>query len=144
MLSMNRSGVRTQSAEQKRDILFCTDPCVAISVIVDPTTLTADPATGLRVIKAGEALQGPADLYADRGAHMQVARAAASGGNVIYGVTQHDIKFTADETQANANCIIFGFIDPMKMEEDVKDIPADVVTALAGKVWFIDGNKKPV
>lgn len=136
---MNKSTISRVTAEPKRDILFCTNPVVAIGVTVGVTG-AADGPKGTKVIKAGQALQGTAGALLSRQTELVVATGAAEEGNTIYGVTQHDIVFDEGETSANANCIIFGFIDCQKMDPTVATVPSAIVTALDGKVTFLNGN----
>lgn len=131
---MNRSGVIKSSVDVGRDILFCTNPCVAIGVRVAATGLTAG-ADGKRRILAGQALGGSTPAISNRLTELTVVT-----DGTAQGVTQHDIVFEVGETTANANMIIFGFVDPDKMDPTVAAVPAAVVTALEGKVTFVNGK----
>lgn len=138
---MNNGKIITSSYEMKRDILTFTHPKAALGVVVVGTGVTADADGKLRIF-AGEALQGPEnELWTDRQTVLQVCKGAPTGGNQVYGVTQHDIVFDAVTDEMNANCIIFGFVDPQKMDPAVQAIPDDVRDALEGKVWFIYGDR---
>lgn len=138
---MNNGRITTSSYEMKRDILTFTHPKAALGVIVVGTGVTADSNGKLRIF-AGEALQGPENaLWTDRQTVLQVCKGAPASGNQVYGVTQHDIVFDDVTDEMNANCIIFGFVDPQKMDPAVQAIPDEVRDALEGKVWFIYGDR---
>lgn len=130
---MNRSGIRTEKAEATRDILFTTNPVVAVGVRVDNTGLTAGK-DGKKRILAGSVLGGADNVLMERQSplHYDPTGAAAQG------VTQHDIVFYDDETELNANLIIFGFVDINKMEEDAQP-SAGAITALKNRVTFVNG-----
>lgn len=137
---MNNSKFTTSEYQSKRDILLFTHPFAALSVRVVGTGAPANPDGGFKIL-AGQALQGPATLATDRQTELLLCTGAPSGSNVIWGVTQHDIEFDEQTDVMNANCILFGFVDPQKMDETVRDIPAEVREALDGKVWFIFGDR---
>lgn len=141
---MNNSTVTTTTYGSKRDILCFTHPKAAIGVRVNATGVSAGADGKVRIL-AGQALQGQAgSLWTDRQTVLSLATGTPTVGNEIYGVTQHDIVFPEGGGIVNANCIFFGFIDPQKMDPSVNTIPAEVRTALEGKVWFIDGNRPQV
>jgi hypothetical protein len=137
---MNNSGITKTEYLGKRDILTFTLPKAAIGVIVNGTDVTADD-NGVLRIYAGQALQGAeGELYTNRQLVLSLCTGAPEAGNEIYGVTQHDIVFEETTDEMNANCIIFGWVDPQKMDPEVQAIPDEVRAALTGKVTFLDGN----
>lgn len=140
---MNSSKMITTEYNSGRDILTFVRPFAALSVIVAGTGVPADPdVNGQFKIYAGQALQAPAGMpWTDRQTALTLCTGAPDSGNEIVGVTQHDIIFDAVTDEENANCIIFGFVDPQKMDPAVAAIPAEVRAALDGKVWFIDGDR---
>jgi hypothetical protein len=130
---MNNTGVTVQKAEAKRDILFATNPVVAIGVIVNADGLTAD-TNGVKKILAGQALGGTTSALTDRQTELSLAT-----DSTAQGVTQHDIIFPVGKTTANANMIIFGFVDTNKMEPAAAP-STNVISALKGAVTFVDGK----
>lgn len=141
---MNRNGIRKTSGTGKRDILFNTKR-QGYGVQVAATGVTNKDEDGHLIIYAGEALGGATDPRVDRQATLTLN---TDGTETIYGVTQHDIVFLADDEVCNANLLYMATIDTAKMDPKVRNVPAAVRTALqAGgptKIFFVDGSPQPM
>lgn len=133
---MNRSGIRTTEYEAKRDILFTTNPVVAVGVRVNANGITDTDDKGRKVILAGSALGGSTNPLMER----QTELSYAPSGTNVHGVTQHNIYFWPEDdfAVANANLIIFGFVDINKMEEAARP-STGVIEALENRVTFVNG-----
>lgn len=116
-----QSGIKKETALSPRQILFATEPQMTVGI-----QLKAD-ATG--VVKAGTPVTG--DLT-ERNVPFTVSAAAD-----VVGVILHDVKVEDASKPVNSECLIFGFVDVAKVEEDVAALYTETIkTALNGKVTF--------
>lgn len=119
-------GIKIEKAISKKQILFGTEPQMAVSVVVGADT------DG--VIKAGTPMTG--NLTARNTAFVEATTDTETGVNNAVGVLLHDVK--VEDGKANASLLIFGFVDLNKLESDVATkITNAVKTALACKVEFL-------
>lgn len=135
----NNPNIRQYQYVSKRDILAFTEPFAALSVNVSGAGVPID-TDGKYRIYAGQALQAPDDVFSNRNTVCKLVTGAPDTGNTVIGVTQHDIVFNSPAQMANANCIVFGYVDPNKMDVKVTAIPDAVRESLAGKVTFVVGD----
>ena len=118
--------IKTVSATEKKQILFATQPSMAVGAVMSATgAVTVD---GKKIQKAGTPVAG--DLT-DRETEFTVA-----ADDKAVGVLLHDVDVT--NGAENATVLIFGFVDLNKLENDVAtQITTTIKTALAGKVTFL-------
>ena len=108
-------------------------PHAALSILVNDAGVTADPATGKKIIPAGTPVGGPDTFFEEEQTVLSVVSDAT-----VKGVLQHDVDVTSG--QGNGSLIIFGFVNENRLADSVK-IPDAVKTALNGKVTFFRRNK---
>lgn len=119
--------IKTVKGTTKKQILFATQPYMAIGAVVGNSTIDAG-SDGKKIIKAGTPLTG--DLTKRTTAFTKTAT-----DNVV-GVLLHDLDVTAGDT--NGTVLIFGFVDLDKLESDVESqITETIKTALKGKITFL-------
>lgn len=104
---LNQAGVKKSSYVSTNQILFNTDPFVAVSIIVDDALGVTDPATGRKLVKAGTPLAG--DLTKRETAFVAVNEASASVASDAKGILLHDVDVTTGD--ANGTLLIFGFVN---------------------------------
>lgn len=128
---LNQTGVKKSSYVSTNQILFNTDPFVAVSIIVDGALGVADPATGRKLVKAGTPLAG--DLTKRETAFVAVNEASASGAK---GILLHDVDVTTGN--ANGTLLIFGFVNVDRIDATVMAKNDEYVKkALDGKIYFL-------
>lgn len=127
--------IKTTSGAPVHQILFATQPSMAVGIQITNTGLTAD-SNGKKIIKAGTPIAG--SLEARGTAWTQAATTGGSGSetNNATAVLLHDVDVTAGAE--NATALIFGFVDLNKIESSVAAlIDAHAKKALAGKITFL-------
>lgn len=115
---LNQTGIKKSSYVSTNQILFNTDPFVAVSIIVDATLGVTDPATGRKIVKAGTPLAG--DLTKRETAFVAVKavnEASASLASDAKGILLHDVDVTTGN--ANGTLLIFGFVNVDRIDETV-------------------------
>lgn len=128
---LNQTGIKKSSYVSTNQILFNTDPFVAVSIIVDKTLGVVDPATGRKLVKAGTPLAG--DLTKRETAFVAVNEASAS---VAKGILLHDVDVTTGD--ANGTLLIFGFVNVDRIDATVMEKNDEYVKkALDGKIYFL-------
>lgn len=128
---LNQTGIKKSSYVSTNQILFNTDPFVAVSIIVDDALGVADPATGRKLVKAGTPLAG--DLTKRETAFVAVNEASASDAK---GILLHDVDVTTGA--ANGTLLIFGFVNVDKIDATVMAKNDEhVKNALDGKIYFL-------
>lgn len=125
--------IKTVKATNERQILFATQPYMAVGVVMSATgAVTVD---GRKIQKAGTPIAGSLEarttaftVAADSGDTTKTSNAVA--------VLLHDVDVT--DGAENATALIFGFVDLNKLESDVvTKVTAAAKTALSGKVTFL-------
>lgn len=128
---LNQTGIKKSSYVSTNQILFNTDPFVAVSIIVDDELGVADPATGRKLVKAGTPLAG--DLTKRETAFGAVNEDSAS---VAKGILLHDVDVTTGD--ANGTLLIFGFVNVDRIDATVMAKNDEYVKkALDGKIYFL-------
>lgn len=108
-------------------ILFATQPSMAVSIQLTNTGITAD-AEGKKIIKAGTPITGSLEA---RG----TAWTKATGADAT-AIALHDVDVT--EGAENATALIFGFVDINKIDTTTAAlITTEVKTALKGGITFL-------
>lgn len=128
---LNQTGIKKSSYVSTNQILFNTDPFVAVSIIVDDALGVEDPATGRKLVKAGTPLAG--DLTKRETAFVAVDETSAS---VAKGILLHDVDVTTGD--ANGTLLIFGFVNVDRIDATVMEKNDEYVKkALDGKIYFL-------
>lgn len=131
---LNQTRIKKSSYVSTNQILFNTDPFVAVSIIVDSALGVADPATGRKLVKAGTPLTG--DLTARETKFGAVNEASDSEASNAKGILLHDVDVTTGN--ANGTLLIFGFVNVDRIDETVMEKNNDYVKkALDGKIYFL-------
>lgn len=131
---LNQAGVKKSSYVSTNQILFNTDPFVAVSIIVDDALGVTDPATGRKLVKAGTPLAG--DLTKRETAFVAVNEASASVASDAKGILLHDVDVTTGD--ANGTLLIFGFVNVDRIDATVMAKNDEYVKkALDGKIYFL-------
>ena len=135
-MNLNRSGIRTADYASEKQILFCKEGYIGVSVVVGDTGVTA--ANGKKIIKAGTPLAG--DLTARGTAFKKATTTAGSGGAAdtsdAVGVAYRDIDVT--EGNANATLMVKGCVNLDALDSTVVTLVDNAVkAALKGNILFL-------
>lgn len=131
---LNQTGIKKSSYVSTNQILFNTDPFVAVSIIVDDALGVTDSATGRKIVKAGTPLAG--DLTKRETAFVAVNEASASVASDAKGILLHDVDVTTGG--ANGTLLIFGFVNVDRIDATVMAKNDEYVKkALDGKIYFL-------
>lgn len=131
---LNQTGIKKSSYVSTNQILFNTDPFVAVSIIVDDALGVTDSATGRKLVKAGTPLAG--DLTKRETAFTAVNEASASLASNAKGILLHDVDVTTGD--ANGTLLIFGFVNVDRIDTTVMAKNDEYVKeALDGKIYFL-------
>ena len=131
---LNQTGIKKSSYVSTNQILFNTDPFVAVSIIVDETPGVTDTATGRKLVKAGTPLAG--DLTNRETAFRAVNEADDSVASDAEGILLHDVDVTTGK--ANGTLLIFGFVNVDRIDATVMEKNNEYVKkALDGKIYFL-------
>lgn len=123
--------IKTETAVNVTQILFCTDPQVSVGVQVTNTGISAD-SNGKKILKAGTPLYGSLEA---RGTAFVKATTSSGTSNAV-GILLHEVDVTAGAQ--NATMLIFGFVDLNKLATATAElIDSAVKTALKGNVTFL-------
>lgn len=123
--------IKTTTAVNVNQILFCTDPQVSVGILVSNSGITAG-TDGKKIVKAGTPMAGSLEA---RGTAF--TKAATTGGvsNAV-GVLLHDVDVTAGAE--NGTLLIHGFVDLNKVDTTTAAlVTSEVKTALKGGVTFL-------
>lgn len=135
---LNQTGVKITQGTTRKTILVDEMNSMALSCMVANTGVTADSTTGKKIVKAGTPLAG--SLLA-RGTAFTVAKDTTSGDTTpvttsdAVGVLLHDVDVTAGA--ANAQVVIFGFIDVSKLDSDVVTKLTDAAKSNMKMIQFV-------
>lgn len=122
--------IKTETAVNVNQILFCTEPQVSVGVQVSDTGITAS--NGKKIVKAGTPLAGSLEA---RGTAFAKATTTEGVSNAV-GILLHDVDVT--DGANNGTLLIFGFVDLNKVDATTAAlVTADVKTALKGGVTFL-------
>ena len=123
--------IKTETAVNVSQILFCTDPQVSVGIQVTNTGISAD-SNGKKILKAGTPLYGSLEA---RGTAFVKASTTEGVSNAV-GILLHEVDVTAGAQ--NATMLIFGFVDLNKLATATATlIDSAVKTALKGNVTFL-------
>lgn len=112
---LNQKGIKKSSYVSTNQILFNTDPFVAVSIIVDSAMGVVDSATGRKIVKAGTPLTG--DLTDRKTAFKAVNDASTTVASDAKGILLHDVDVTTGD--ANGTLLIFGFVNVDRIDKIV-------------------------
>jgi len=130
---LNQAGVKKSSYVSTNQILFNTDPLVAVSIIVDDALGVTDPATGRKLVKAGTPLAG--DLTKRETAFVAVNEASASVASDAKGILLHDVDVTTGD--ANGTLLIFGFVNVDRIDATVMAKNDEYVKKALKGIYFL-------
>lgn len=130
---LNQTGIKKSSYVSTNQILFNTDPFVAVSIIVDDTLGVTDPATGRKLVKAGTPLAG--DLTKRETAFGAVHEASASVASDAKGILLHDVDVTTGD--ANGTLLIFGFVNVDRIDATVMAKNDEYVKEALKGIYFL-------
>lgn len=130
---LNQTGIKKSSYVSTNQILFNTDPFVAVSIIVDGALGVTDPATGKKIVKAGTPLTG--DLTKRETAFAAVNEASASLASDAKGILLHDVDVTTGD--ANGTLLIFGFVNVDRIDAKVMEKNDEYVKEALKGIYFL-------
>lgn len=130
---LNQKGIKKSSYVSTNQILFNTDPFVAVSIIVDDALGVIDPATGRKIVKAGTPLAG--DLTKREAVFVAVNEASASLASNAKGILLHDIDVTTGN--ANGTLLIFGFVNVDRIDSTVMEKNNEYVKEALKGIYFL-------
>ena len=130
---LNQTKIKKSSYVSTNQILFNTDPFVAVSIIVNGTLGVTDPATGRKLVKAGTPLTG--DLTKRETAFVAVNKASASLASDAKGILLHDVDVTTGN--ANGTLLIFGFVNVDRIDTTVMAKNDEYVKEALKGIYFL-------
>lgn len=135
-MNLNRSGITSTDYVSEKQILFCKEGYIGVSVVVGNTGVTA--ADGKKIIKAGTPLAG--DLTARGTAFKKATTTTGSDGAAdtsdAVGVAYRDIDVT--DGNANATLMVKGCVNLDALDSTVVTLVDDAVkAALKGNILFL-------
>lgn len=130
---LNQTGIKKSSYVSTNQILFNTDPFVAVSIIVGDALGVTDPATGRKLVKAGTPLAG--DLTERETAFVAVNEASDSVASTAKGILLHDVDVTTGD--ANGTLLIFGFVNVNRIDATVMEKNNEYVKKALKGIYFI-------
>lgn len=130
---LNQTGIKKSSYVSTNQILFNTDPFVAVSIIVDRTLGVTDPATGRKIVKAGTPLAG--DLTKRETGFRAVNEASDSLASDAKGILLHDVDVTTGN--ANGTLLIFGFVNVDRIDATVMEKNNEYVKKALKGIYFL-------
>lgn len=130
---LNQTGIKKSSYVSTNQILFNTDPFVAVSIIVNDALGVTDPATGRKIVKAGTPLAG--DLTKRETAFVAVNNASATLDSDAKGILLHDVDVTTGD--ANGTLLIFGFVNVDRIDSTVMAKNDEYVKKALKGIYFL-------
>lgn len=130
---LNQTGIKKNSYVSTNQILFNTDPFVAVSIIVDDALGVTDSATGRKIVKAGTPLTG--DLTARETVFGEVNEASDTLPSDAKGILLHDVDVTTGD--ANGTLLIFGFVNVDRIDKTVMAKNNDYVKEALKGIYFL-------
>lgn len=125
---LNRSGIKKQSFGAPVQILLNPDLQFSVGVVVSNATAVEE--GGRKVVKAGTPLVGSLDAR-------NTAFTVAADATNVQGILLHDVDVT--EGNGNGTLLIFGFVNPDKIDATTKALLTDEVKKAIPQVRFIKG-----
>lgn len=123
---LNQTGISKESAVTRKTILIAPELAFTLSCKIANTGVGAD-SDGKKIVKAGTPLSGNLEAR-------ETAFTVASGSEATC-VLLHDVDVTAGT--ANAQAVIFGFIDTSKLESSVVSALTQPIRASLTKITFV-------
>lgn len=123
---LNQTGISKESAVTRKTILIAPELAFTLSCKIANTGVGAD-SDGKKIVKAGTPLSGNLEAR-------ETAFTVASG-NEATCVLLHDVDVTAGT--ANAQAVIFGFIDTSKLESSVVSALTQPIRTALTKITFV-------
>ena len=123
---LNQTGISKESAVTRKTILIAPELAFTLSCKIANTGVGAD-SDGKKIVKAGTPLSGNLEVR-------ERAFTVASGSEATC-VLLHDVDVTAGT--ANAQAVIFGFIDTSKLESSVVSALTQPIRASLTKITFV-------
>ena len=114
---LNQTGIKKNSYVSTNQILFNTDPFVAVSIIVDDALGVTDQATGRET------------------AFVAVNAASASVASDAKGILLHDVDVTTGD--ANGTLLIFGFVNVDRIDATVMAKNDEYVKKALKGIYFL-------
>lgn len=130
---LNQAGIKKSSYVSTNQILFNTDPFVAVSIIVDKALGVTDSATGRKIVKAGTPLAG--DLTTRENAFVAVKEDSESSVSDAKGILLHDVDVTTGN--ANGTLLIFGFVNVDRIDATVMEKNNEHVKEALKGIYFL-------
>lgn len=130
---LNQTRIKKSPYVSTNQILFNTDPFVAVSIIVDATLGVTDQATGRKIVKAGTPLTG--DLTKRETAFGIVNEASDSLASNAKGILLHDVDVTTGN--ANGTLLIFGFVNVDRIDTTVMKKNNEYVKEALKGIYFL-------
>ena len=124
---LNQTGIKKTSAVTRKVILIAPELAFSLSCKVANTGVNADE-DGKKIVKAGTPLAGNIEAR-------DTAFTVAGSEATPCGILLHDVDVT--EGTANAQVVIFGFVDSSKLDESVTQMLSSQMRAKLPKITFV-------
>ena len=124
---LNQTGIKKTSATTRKTILIAPELAFSLSCKVTNAGVEANE-DGKKIVKAGTPLVGNIE-------ERDTAFSVAGSGDTPCGILLHDVDVTAGT--ANAQFVIFGFVDATKLEDSVTAVLTTEMKGKLPKITFI-------
>lgn len=124
---LNQTGIKKTSAVTRKVILIAPELAFSLSCKVANTGVGAGE-DGKKIVKAGTPLAGNIEAR-------DTAFTVAGSEATPCGILLHDVDVT--EGTANAQVVIFGFVDSSKLDESVTQMLSSQMRAKLPKITFV-------
>lgn len=128
-MAVANSIKKTSYPNVQKQILVADEIAFTLGAVIGATGVTANE-QGRKILKAGTPVAG--DIL-DR----NKAFTKGSGSNAI-AILLHDVDVT--DGDANGTIVIFGFVDLLKLDEDVQELIDETMIEQLSKITFIKGE----
>lgn len=125
---LNRDGIKRQSFGAPVQILLNPDLQFSVGVVVSNATAVTE--NGRKIVKAGTPLAGSLEAR-------NTAFTVAADATNVQGILLHDVDVT--EGNGNGTLLIFGFVNPDRIDATTKALLTTEVKAAIPQVKFIKG-----
>ena len=124
---LNQTGIKKTSAVTRKVILIAPELAFSLSCKVANTGVNAGE-DGKKIVKAGTPLAGNIEAR-------DTAFTVAGSEATPCGILLHDVDVT--EGTANAQVVIFGFVDSSKLDESVTQMLSSAMQTKLPKITFV-------
>lgn len=124
---LNQSGIKKTSAVTRKVVLIAPELAFSLGCKVANTGVEAGE-NGKKIVKAGTPLVGNIEAR-------DTAFTVASADSTPCGILLHDVDVS--EGNANAQVVIFGFVDSSKLEDSVTEMLTTEMKAKLPKITFV-------